>query len=474
MLFNSQEFVWFLLVVFVLYWFVFNHSLRLQNVLILMASYIFYGWWDYRFLSLIFLSTWVDYFVALRMEQCINQVHKKRWLWVSVAFNLGLLGFFKYYNFFAQSWVDAFAWAGHRMDLWAVQIVLPVGISFYTFQTMSYSLDVYHGKLKPTSNFVDFAAFVSFFPQLVAGPIERASNLLPQIQQKRTFSANVALAGFELILLGFFKKVVIADSLAGPVSEIFQTYQVQDGGTLILGVIFFAIQIYCDFSGYSDIAVGVAALFGFGLMRNFDHPYFSTGIAEFWRKWHISLSTWFRDYLYVPMGGSRVSLSKAIFNVWVVFLVSGLWHGANWTFLAWGFIHGLYFIPSFIRRKRFNDSQPQVAPRAILVTKLTSWIKMLFTFALVCLAWIFFRSDSIGHALDYISRLSFQYSFEYISEAKYVLIFLVFETSVYLMKRKEWRPFSYMPIRYMVYTYLFLTIVAHTTRMGSSFIYFQF
>ena len=305
MLFNSFEFLVFLPIVFVLYWFVVHRSLKLQNALVLVASYVFYGWWDWRFLSLIAISTVVDYVVGLKIHAASQPIRAKRWLWVSVVFNIGLLGFFKYYNFFVESWVQAFSELGYEISPYTLQIILPVGISFYTFQTMSYSLDIYKKQLEPTRDFIGFAAFVSFFPQLVAGPIERASHLLPQLLNARKFDYQRAVEGMRLILWGLFKKVVIADSLAPMVNDIFANYTIYSGGVLILGAVFFAFQIYGDFSGYSDIAIGVARLFGFDLMTNFKFPYFSRNIGEFWRRWHISLSTWFRDYVYIPLGALR-------------------------------------------------------------------------------------------------------------------------------------------------------------------------
>jgi alginate O-acetyltransferase complex protein AlgI len=349
MVFNSLEFFIFLPIVYILYWFVFKKHLKAQNILILVASYVFYGLWDWRFLSLILLSTLVDYFVSINMDAVEQPSKRKQWLWVSVIFNLGLLGYFKYFNFFVDSWVDMVSLFGYHMkSTWTLRVILPVGISFYTFQTMSYSFDVYYKKLQPTRDFISFAAFVSFFPQLVAGPIERASQLLPQIQQKRSFMYAQAVVGLKLILWGLFKKVVIADSLGPLVDDIFSNYSAYPSSTLILGAVFFSFQIYGDFSGYSDIAIGTAKLFGIELMSNFKFPYFSRSIAEFWRRWHISLSSWFQAYIYVPLGGSRHGKFKTIMNVFIVFLVSGFWHGANWTFVLWGFLHAMVFIPLVI------------------------------------------------------------------------------------------------------------------------------
>ena len=336
MFFNSVEFAIFLPVVFFLYWFVTYRNIKLQNFLIVVASYFFYGWWDWRFLSLILFSTLVDYTIGLLLEK-ENEIKKRKLLLsVSIIVNLGLLGFFKYYNFFIDNFVEVFRFFGHMIDPDRLNIVLPVGISFYTFQTMSYTIDIYREKLKPTSDFIAFAAFVSFFPQLVAGPIERAANLLPQFFKQRVFDKKTSIEGFNQMIWGLFKKIVIADNLARYVDFIFDNYDIQSGFTLILGGIYFAVQIYADFSGYSDIAIGVSKLFGFRLMTNFDFPYFSRDIAEFWRRWHISLTTWFRDYLYIPLGGSRVGKWAVFRNVMIIFLVSGFWHGANWTLLLGG------------------------------------------------------------------------------------------------------------------------------------------
>ena len=342
MLFNSLEFFLFLPIVFILYWFVCKKYLKTQNILLLIASYVFYGMWDWRFLSLILFSTIVDYFVALKINTLEHQTKRKLWLSVSIIFNLGLLGFFKYYNFFVDSWVDLVSMFGYHMQsTWTLKVILPVGISFYTFQTMSYSFDVYYKKIKPTRDFLSFAAFVSFFPQLVAGPIERASNLLHQITNKRTFNYNQSVSGLKLILWGLFKKVVIADALGPLVDDIFTNYNSYPSSTLILGAVFFSFQIYGDFSGYSDIAIGTSRLFGFNLMKNFSFPYFSRDIAEFWRRWHISLSTFLKDYLYIPIGGNKHGAIRTNINLMITMLLGGLWHGASWNFITWGAINGV-------------------------------------------------------------------------------------------------------------------------------------
>ena len=470
MLFNSFEFALFLPIVFLLYWFIFQKKVIAQNIFILAASYLFYGWWDYRFLALIAFSTFVDYWCGLKIQAAGERNTKRKWLALSMAVNLGLLGFFKYYNFFIDSWVEAWAKLGYEMDLWTIQVILPVGISFYTFQTMSYSLDIYKGKLKPTSDFISFAAFVSFFPQLVAGPIERASNLLPQILRPRQFSYQQGTEGLRLIFWGFFKKVVIADSLSPVVSEIFLNYEDYSGGTLILGAIFFAFQIYGDFSGYSDIAIGTAKLFGIELMSNFKFPYFSRSIAEFWRRWHISLSTWFRDYLYIPLGGSRVNKAKAIRNIFIIFLVSGFWHGANWTFLVWGAIHALLFIPLFIfgvNRKHTSD----VVAENRWFPNIKELFQMGLTFGLVTLAWVFFRAESIGHAISYLANVSVSNPV-YKSELLYPALLLVME---WPMRKNERVPFAKWPIFLTLFLLALLIFFMRYQDEGNiEFIYFQF
>lgn len=402
MLFNSLDFAIFLPIVFVLYWLL-KSRLSAQNLLIVISSYVFYGWWDWRFLFLILFSTLVDYFVGLWMAETDTQKHRKALLCLSLGVNLGLLGFFKYYNFFLDNFVDAFSFFGHSLNFRGLDIVLPVGISFYTFQTLSYSIDVYRRKLKPTSSFVSFAAFVSFFPQLVAGPIERATHLLPQFYSKREFNYPLAIEGLRQILWGLFKKMVIADNCAKYANDIFNNYTEFNGSTLMMGAMFFAFQIYGDFSGYSDIAIGTSRLFGFDLMKNFSYPYFSRDIAEFWRRWHISLSTWFRDYVYIPLGGSRGGVWQKVRNTFVVFIVSGFWHGANWTFLIWGALNAIYFLPLLLRKKN-RANIGEIAPGK-LFPSFREFSDMLFTFFLTLVAWVFFRAENVTHAWHYLMNM---------------------------------------------------------------------
>ncbi len=403
MLFNSIDFALFLPIVFLLYWLVPFRTLRRQNLLLVVASYVFYGWWDVRFLSLILISTVVDYAVGIALAGSESDRRRKVWVGISILVNLGLLGFCKYWNFFAQNFTEAFAFFGGNISIGSLNIILPVGISFYTFQTMSYTLDVYRRQLEPTRDFIAFSAYVSFFPQLVAGPIERATHLLPQFFQRRTFDGGTAADGMRQILWGLFKKVVIADNCAVLADRIFNHSSDYSGLTLVLGAVFFAFQIYGDFSGYSDIAIGTARLFGFRLMQNFATPYFSRDIAEFWRRWHISLTTWFRDYLYIPLGGSRGSTGMTLRNIVIVFVVSGIWHGANWTFVIWGLLNALSYIPLVLthRNRRHLDT---VAPDRWFPS-LREAGGMLLTFSLTVFAWIFFRAESLAHALEYLSGM---------------------------------------------------------------------
>lgn len=403
MIFNSLDFAVFLPVVFTLYWIIGNKNIKLQNLLIVLASYLFYGWWDSRFLALIFFSTIADYSVGIALSKQENQVKRKVLLWISIIVNLGFLGFFKYYNFFLENFKDAFSFFGTEIQEFSLNIVLPVGISFYTFQTLSYTIDVYKRKLVPTKDFIAFSAFVSFFPQLVAGPIERATNLLPQFLKKRNFDYSKAVDGMRQILWGLFKKIVIADNCAEYANLIFNNSDAHSGSTLVLGALFFTFQIYGDFSGYSDIAIGTSRLFGFDLMRNFNFPYFSRDIAEFWRRWHISLSTWFRDYLYIPLGGSRGGTWMKVRNTFIIFIVSGFWHGANWTFVIWGALNAIYFLPLLLTKN--NRNHIEIVAKGKITPSLKEFFFISLTFSLTVLAWIFFRANNVGHAINYISEI---------------------------------------------------------------------
>jgi D-alanyl-lipoteichoic acid acyltransferase DltB (MBOAT superfamily) len=474
MLFNSLEFLLFLPIVFILYWFVFK-KLQYQNILVLIASYIFYGWWDWRFLSLILISTLIDYTIGLEFKKTNSQKKKKILLSLSLLFNLGMLGFFKYYNFFVDSWIDAWGVLGVKMNASSLNIILPVGISFYTFQTLSYTIDVYRKKIQPTKDFIAFASFVSFFPQLVAGPIERATNLLPQFYKKRKFDYEYAVSGMKLILWGLVKKVVIADSCAILVNKIFADYQNESGLVLIMGAIYFAFQIYCDFSGYSDIAIGTSRLFGFKLKRNFNYPYFSRDIAEFWRRWHISLSTWFRDYLYIPLGGSRGNKWFQLRNVFVIFLVSGFWHGANWTFIAWGGLNALFFLPLLLTNKNRNNLD-NVASGSKLPS-IKEFFQITVTFGIITIAWIFFRSESITDAIHYIQIIFDQENFipQFIRHKRVIPTLVLFVILEWFSRKHEYAIVldkKYRIVFYLLFAFMILYYASIEEK--SSFIYFQF
>ncbi len=403
MLFNSISFAIFLPLVFILYWFVTKKNLRSQNILLLIASYFFYACWDWRFLFLLVFSTFLDYFTGIEMSDANNKKTKKFWFWLSISVNLGFLAIFKYYNFFVKSFADSISQFGIQVNPWTLNLILPVGISFYTFHGLSYVIDIYNGKIKAEKNFIDYSVFVSFFPLLVAGPIERATHLLPQIQKKRTFDYTRAADGLRQILWGLFKKIVIADNCAVYANDIFNHSAGYSGSTLLMGAIFFSFQIYGDFSGYSDIALGTARLFGIELLRNFAFPYFSRDIAEFWRRWHISLSSWFRDYLYIPLGGSKGGTWVKIRNTFIIFIVSGFWHGANWTFIAWGILNAIYFLPLLLTRNNRNNLEIVAIGKSLPTIK--ELFFMLVTFSLTVLAWIFFRAENIAHAVNYIFEI---------------------------------------------------------------------
>lgn len=402
MLFNSLDFAFFLPIVFALYWLA-KRNIKLQNTILLISSYYFYACWDWRFLSLILISSLVDFLVGIALSNQEHVVKRKVLLWTSISVNIGFLAFFKYYNFFVEEFVAVFSMFGREIQANSLNIILPIGISFYTFQTLSYSIDIYKRKLEPSRDFIAFSAFVSFFPQLVAGPVERASNLLPQFLRQRTFDYSNAVMGMQQILWGLFKKMVIADNCAELANMIFNNSADYSGSTLLLGAIFFSFQIYGDFSGYSDIAIGTARLFGIKLMKNFDFPYFSRDIAEFWRRWHISLSSWFRDYVYIPLGGSRVKKAKNIRNVFIVFAVSGLWHGANWTFLIWGILNAIFFLPLLLLDT--NRNHLDIVAKGKLFPSFKELIAILSTFGITVLAWVFFRAESLTHAISYLDSM---------------------------------------------------------------------
>ncbi len=477
MFFNSLQFAIFLPIVFIFYWFFANKSRKYQNFILILASYYFYSCWDWRFLFLLVFSTLLDYFSAIKIEGSQTKSGKKFWLWLCISINLGFLGIFKYYNFFAESFAELLNGFGFHTSPILLNLILPVGISFYTFHGLSYIIDIYYGRIKSERNFVDYSLFVSYFPLLVAGPIERATHLLPQLKVKREFNFEKAKEGVYQIIWGLVKKVVIADSCAIYANEIFDNHDSMNSLSLILGAIYFAFQIYGDFSGYSDIALGTSKLFGIDLLKNFNYPYFSRDIAEFWRRWHISLSSWFRDYLYIPLGGSKGSKLFQVRNTFIIFLVSGFWHGANWTFIAWGLINAIYFLPLLLlnrNRKNIDDFS-----LGFTISSFRIILNITTTFCLSTLAWIFFRSETIHQAIAYIQRMftNFNFNEEYLAIERYnhnlitlLLIFILVEwfnrTKVEPISGK----YSWLKMSFCIGAILALGVFSDY----KEFIYFQF
>lgn len=480
MLFNSFEFLLFLPIVFILYWFVFRQR-RWQNFLIVIASYVFYGWWNWKFLVLIALTSTCSFVSGIALERFCKERHIQKWISVSnIILNLAILGVFKYYDFFAESLQSAIAHFGYDLDFATLNLVLPVGISFYTFQALSYTIDVYRGKIKATHDPVEFFAFISFFPQLVAGPIERATNLLPQFQENREFDYSKAVDGCRQMLWGFFKKIVVADTCASVVNQYWDSYSTLPGLTLFLLGVFFTMQIYCDFSGYSDIAIGCARLFGLNLMRNFDVPYFSRSIPEFWRRWHISLTTWFRDYIYFPLGGSRCSVAKTIRNIFIVWGVSGLWHGANWTFVCWGLFHASLLAIYNIVGVRTKYENIVAYNRLLPNTK--EILQMSLTFFLAVFGWIIFRAENMTQAIDYFHHMFSNEFFEVsmFFEKKKLCLCIALLAIEWIQRNKQHalqidniKPFQYRWARWTIYLlFAFISLILSGKQV--EFIYFQF
>jgi len=489
MLFNSFEFMLFLPIVFLLYWFVFKPR-RLQNLFLVVASYVFYGWWDWRFLLLIALTSACSYASGLLLEHYEGRRKAQKIVSASnIVLNLLILGVFKYYNFFVESLETLFSSLfNYHLDWVTINVILPVGISFYTFQALSYTIDVYQKKLPATHDIVEFFAYISFFPQLVAGPIERATNLLPQFQRDRQFDYAKAVDGMRQMLWGFFKKVVIADNYAKIVDNIWGMYSEEPSLILLLGAVLFTFQIYCDFSGYSDIAIGCAKLFGINLMQNFNLPYLSRSIPEFWRRWHISLMTWFRDYIYIPLGGSRCAKWKVIRNTMIVFTVSGLWHGANWTFICWGLYHAC-LIALFLLISA-NTKSKEIIARGKFLPSAKEFFQLATTFALVTIGWIIFRADSMSDAINYISLIIDQSIFDIpytIENRKGINLFIIIVTLPFLVivewvQREKRHALQIsgtnlftrnIVIRFLIYTIIALFICGNFGKQ-SEFIYFQF
>lgn len=469
MLFNSIEYLIFLPIVFVIYWLLKN-SYKKQNILLLISSYVFYGWWDYRFLSLIIFSSFLDYYVGQKIEESIGEKSKKRWLLVSLCSNLGLLGIFKYYNFFADSFASSMSTFGWEVNDLTLNIILPVGISFYTFQTLSYSIDIYRNQIKASRDIVGFFTFVSLFPQLVAGPIERASNLIPQIENKRNLNVTLIKTGIFQIFIGLFRKVAIADNLGVYVDSVYGNYEIHNSSTLLIATVFYAFQIYFDFSGYSDIAIGSAKLFGFNFNRNFNFPYFSKTLTEFWRRWHMSLSFWLRDYLYISLGGNRKGIVITYRNLLLTMLIGGLWHGSSWNFVIWGGIHGL-----FLSLEKYTFSALKI--------KTFNAFGYIYTFIVVLISWIFFRAPDLKSASTIISEIfSFNYGALFIGDINAFVNALLLLSIGFLIDLKIFRSnvsledygvrFSTVRLSIIISVIILMLCLFYST--AENFIYFQF
>ena len=486
MLFNSISYLLFLPIVYSIFWLIptyskcFKNIIQKQNLLLLISSYIFYAFWDIRFLLLLIFSTLLDYFSGLKIYHSENALSKKTWFWISIISNLSVLIVFKYFNFFISNISNSFESIGLHVNLITLQIALPVGISFYTFHGISYVIDIFQNKTEPEKNLLNYSLFVCFFPLLVAGPIERAQHLIPQLKTAKKFSRLHSVKGLQQILWGFFKKIVIADNCAIYVNQIFDNYNNHNSLTLLLGAILFSFQIYGDFSGYSDIALGSARLFGIELLNNFNYPYFSKNISDFWKRWHISLTTWFRDYLYIPIGGNRVSKTKQIYNTIVVFTVSGFWHGANWTYIFWGFLNSIFILPNNLSLK-LPIHKIQISTS---FTKIVSSLQIAVNFLIISMIWVFFRSPDIGSASNYIFQIFTKdlsltislmgkrhlsqvlmlifgfYIFEFIGRKH---ICPLFQANHWQSKIKKW-----------LFYYLIIFLILYYYRGNSEFIYFQF
>lgn len=484
MIFNSLDFAWFLPLTFLIYWVIGPERRTAQNYLLLGGSYLFYGWWSPWFLLLILASTITDYWIGKAMVHTDGPRRRRTLLWLSLGVNLGMLGYFKYANFFLDSFVNAFTFFGANFSADRLDIVLPVGISFYTFQTLSYTIDIYRKQLEPATKFVNFAAYVSFFPQLVAGPIERARDLLPQFQLRREFNYPQAVLGLRQVLWGLFKKMVVADNCALVANQVFADPSAYPGSTLAIGVVLFGIQIYADFSGYSDIAIGTARLFGFEFRRNFRFPYFARGFRDFWQRWHISLTTWFRDYVYIPLGGNRAGMAWTAINTIIVFLISGLWHGARWTFVVWGLMHALLLLPGILLGRPRLPPPLDGTPRS-LTSRLKTIAYILFTFTVITLTWVLFRAESFSDAAIYYGGL---FSASLFGVPKGISLALAAKALAVagLLLSIEWvardqefglaGPIVQLPrpVRWVTYSFLTLLIGLFAVSQETPFIYFQF
>jgi D-alanyl-lipoteichoic acid acyltransferase DltB (MBOAT superfamily) len=481
MLFHTSTFLVFFLTVFALHWWVVKRAVKWQNVLLLLVSYFFYGCWDWRFVALLLFSTLLDYYTGIQIGNNHQEHRRKIWLWISVGINVGLLGVFKYYDFFALSLADLMASIGWKVDVVTLRLILPVGISFYTFHGLSYVLDIYHRRITADRNLIDYALFVSYFPLLVAGPIERATHLLPQLKKARIFNPTQAVEGLRIFLWGLVKKVLIADNCAIIADAIYADPSQWNAPMLWLGVAMFTIQVYGDFSGYSDMAQGVSRIFGIELIRNFNYPYFSKSIAEYWRRWHLSLTGWFRDYIYFPLGGSRGSKWQQARNIFVIFLLSGFWHGANWNYVGWGFVNACYFLPGIIRGKK--DVWYEKHLDTSLKGRLLEWGLILFTFIQIMMALVVFRNTGIQNMLVYFQNMfvgdwSLHVPPTLIGFNKTMLLVCLFFSAEWWSRFKEHpleRLHDHMvrPVRWLIY-YTILLMLAWFAGHQQQFIYFQF
>ena len=484
MLFNSFEFAVFLTIVFILYWFVMNKNSMMQNLLLVIASFIFYALWDWRFLLLMVISKGVDFISTTQINKADKDKIKKRFLYLSIFVNISILCFFKYFNFFSDSFSNLFSHTGLSISSTSLNIIMPIGLSFYTMQALGYVIDVYWEKITPTYNIIEFFAFLSFFPLVLAGPIERAENLLPQLNKKRSFDYEKAADGLRQFLWGLFKKIVIADNCAIYANAIFNNFTDYSGSTLALGALFFTFQIYCDFSGYSDMAIGIAKLFNINLMQNFAFPYFSRNIGEFWRRWHISLSRWLFNYIFQPLQMSLrgYKLLGNFLALLITFLVSGMWHGSNWTFLVWGALNALYYLPLLIFHKKNNYSE--IILKGSSSFKEIGFINIAITFSFTVFAWIFFRADSITHAIKYISKILSPSIFSIpkfgarTKALETIVLILLFITIEWFGKDQKYAIANLgnkwkKPFRYAVY-YVIIFAIFWFGGKGQEFIYFQF
>lgn len=480
MIFNSFNYLLFLSIVFLFFWLINSKNIKSRNLLLLVASYFFYSCWDVRFLSLLIFSTLLDFYFGKKIHGATLIKQKKRWLITSILINFLVLGFFKYYNFFASSFVIFLSGFGVHSSPKLLDVILPIGISFYTFHGLSYVFDIYKNKIQPEQSIINYSLFVSFFPLLVAGPIERASHLLPQLRSEKKFQYEQASKGLRQILWGLFKKIVIADNCALFVDQIYEFETNPSGISLLFASMLFAFQIYGDFSGYSDIALGTARLFGVELIKNFSFPYFSRDIAEFWRKWHISLTTWFRDYLYIPLGGSRLGIKRSVLNVFVIFIISGFWHGANWTFLFWGALNAVYFLPLMLLKK--NRNHTDLIADYSFFPSIKEISQVLLTFFLVAISWVFFRAKTISIAFKILKSIFLFENFTVYSlilPQKRTVILIIFMLFIEWIYRKQNFAFENMSkikhplLRYIIY-FLLIFMLFYFGAEQKQFIYFQF